>query len=205
MTDSAIDDILSFWDSIGEEKANVAGIIGLDAFKDGKIIGGEIPAHIKKSTLEDIYHKHKVSGDKKLVLRTDIVKKYPPYPLYEGERFVPLGILYMLIDKDYEMFVLNKVLCVVEYMPDGSSMNIIRQYYNNPRGFQYERIVYMKHSSYLKVKFRNAIHYVNASLLLKDWGLFKKTPKLFLTLLALPFGILLYAYTLYFNKLKKKK
>jgi len=202
MPDTAVADIVEFWGNVSN-KNDLAGIIGLDAFKDGKIIGEKFPKHLKESNLEDIHNKYKINGDKKLVLRTDVIKKYKPYPIFKEERFVPLGILYLHIDKDYKLAVLNKVLCIVEYMPDGSSMNIVKQYYRHPRGFQYERMEYMKYSNYTKVKFRNAIHYINSSLLLKDWRLFKKTPELLLTVLAIPFGVLLYFYTLYFNKIKK--
>ena len=59
-------------------------------------------------------------GDKKLVYRTEIVKKYPKYPIFEGESFVPLGSLYLQIDKDYELLCLNEVLCIVEDLEDGS-------------------------------------------------------------------------------------
>lgn len=202
MPEDAVDKILKNW-AATEKNDKIAGIIGLDSYKDGKVIGQKIPENLTTTTLEDLHYKHHVSGDKKLVLRTEVVKKYPKYPLFENERFVPLGTLYLLIDKEYELLCLNEVLCIVEYMEDGSSRNIVKQYYRHPRGFQYARKLNMKYSKYFKVKLKNAIHYVSHSLQLKDFGFLGKTPKPLLTFLVIPLGVLLYGYVIYFNKIKK--
>jgi len=103
MPEDAVATILDFWQKNGHEK--LAGIVGLDIDKTGKVIGTKMPENIKTATLSNLYFKHKVKGDKKLVLRTDVVRQYPPYPLFEGERFVTLGYLYSLIDQDYELLV----------------------------------------------------------------------------------------------------
>jgi len=203
MPKTAVDNILKCWEST-KDKKGIAGIIGLDSYKNGEIIGQKIPENLNTTTLEDLHNKHKVHGDKKLVLRTDIVKKFSPYyPLYPDERFVPLGTLYLLIDKQYQLKCLNKVLCIVEYMEDGSSRNIIKQYRKHPKGFQYARLLTIKHSKYFKVQLKNAIHLIAHSIQLKDWKIFSKTPKLLLTILTIPFGIVLYFYVLYINKIKK--
>ena len=57
---------------------------------------------------------------KKLVYRTEVINKYPPYPVFEGEKYVALAYKYRLIDQDYKLVVLNEVLCNVEYQEDGS-------------------------------------------------------------------------------------
>lgn len=202
MPDDAVDKILKFWKNADKDD-KVAGIIGLDSYKNGQIIGQKIPDTLTRTTLEALHNKHKIGGDKKLVYRTEIVKKYQRYPIFEEERFVPLGTLYLLIDKDYELLCLNEVLCIVEYMEDGSSRNIVKQYYRHPKGFQYARMLNMKYSNYFKVKFKNAVHYVSHSLQLKDFKFLSKTPKPLLTFIAIPFGVLLYGYVMYFNKFKK--
>ena len=83
---------------------------------------------------------HKAGGEtKKLVYRTDVIKQYPEYPIFEGEKYVSLGYKYQLIDQDYPLLALNEVLVNVEYRPDGSSLNMYRQYIRNPRGFAFIR------------------------------------------------------------------
>lgn len=203
MPTKAVEHIINFWNTNAKKDKTVAGFIGLDSYKNGNIIGKLFPENIKKSTLEDVYHKHKIYGDKKIVFKTNIVKKYNSYPIYPEERFVPLGSLYLLIDKDYKFLLLNEILCIVEYMEDGSSRNIIKQYYKHPKGFRYSRIINMKYSNYFKVRFKNAIHYVSHSIQLKDICFLNKSPKPVLTFFSIPLGIALYAYIIYNNKFKK--
>ena len=202
MPTTAVADIITAWSAI-DEKNGLAGLIGLDAHKNDEIIGQKFPETLERTSLEDLHYRYKVTGDKKLVLRTTIIKEFfPYYPVFPDERFVPLGTLYLLIDKHYKLACLNKVLCIVEYMEDGSSRNIIKQYRRHPKGFQHARLLTLKHSKYIKVKFRNATHLIAHSLQLKDWKVLSKTPNLGLTLAALPAGIALYFYVLYINKIK---
>lgn len=192
MPDGAIENILGLWNEKGSEL--LAGIIGLDAYKDGNIVGSKIPGSVHTSTLNDLYNKHGVSGDKKLVLRTDIVKQFPPYPVFEGERFVPLGVLYLMIDQQYQYLCSNDVYCIVEYLEDGSSRNIIRQYKRHPQGFAYSRRVEMRYSPGFSYTFKKAMHLVSSALFAGKFNIFKDNPKPGVTLLALPFGLLLHGY-----------
>ena len=74
MPDNAIEKILDNWKTI-ENNKKFAGLVGLDSDKDGKIIGSKMPNDLNETTLTDIYEKHHVIGDKKLVLRTLISEK----------------------------------------------------------------------------------------------------------------------------------
>lgn len=195
MSNIAIESILNIWNQ--KKTTSIAGIIGLDAFKNGKIIGDEIPENIVFSTLEDVYNKHKIKGDKKLVIRTDIVKKFPPYPIYKGEKLVPLGTLYLLIDQQYQWICSNTVLCIVEYLEEGSSKNIFKQYRISPKGFGYSRLVKIKYSKSILEKFKNAMHLVSSSLFAKDLSLLLKSSNGILTFFSVPFGVLLHLYIRY--------
>ncbi|MEW7278527.1 glycosyltransferase family A protein [Aquimarina sp. 2201CG1-2-11] len=193
MPDDAIQKILIHWETI-KDKPHFAGIAGLDANIKGDIIGTPIPDHVKETTLYDIYHTHKVLGDKKLVYRTEVVKKYPAYPIFEGERFVPLGYLYQLIDQDYKLLPVNEVFCIVEYLQDGSSMNMLKQYRRHPNGFAFSRKSRMKLGRGFKEKFKNAIHYVSSSMFVKNIAFLKESPQKLITILAIPFGVALNIY-----------
>ncbi len=190
MPDDAVEKILSFWQRNGSK--TVGGIIALDSYTDGKIIGTKLPEGLKISTLFHLYYKHGVSGDKKLVYRTDLTKKYP-YPLFENERYVGLAYKYYKLDMEYEMLLMNEVVCCVEYLPDGSSLNMLSQYRKNPKGFAFYRKELMKLPfASLGFKFKQAIHYVSSSLLDKNKSFLAETPQKGLTLFAIPFGLLLY-------------
>jgi glycosyltransferase involved in cell wall biosynthesis len=195
MPDDAIEKILNAWNAI-QDKSKIAGIIGLDADKNGKIIGTKIPENLTKGSLIDLYNKHKVKGDKKLVLRTDILREYPEYPEYEGEKLVPLGVLYMMIGHDYDFVYKNEVYCIVEYQAEGSSASILRQYKQSPKGFAYARKIHIKYANNLKDKLKAYTHLISSSIFAKDISLaFKGVNPLF-SILAFPLGILLVFYVM---------
>ena len=196
MTDNAVELILDKWKTI-EDKTGVAGIVGLDIDKNGNIIGSKIPDHVQYATLYDIYNVYKSKGDKKLVLRTEIVKKYPKYPLFENERFVPLGTLYLMIDQDYRLACLNEALCVVEYMVDGSSLNIFKQYKRHPRGFRYAREIELTYEKGFKMQVKKVLHYISSTLFIKDFRFFNNNSKKLLTFLCLPLGVPFHLYILF--------
>lgn len=194
MPNDAVETIVNFWKTHGSDK--YAGIIGLDCTEGGNIIGTSFPEGMTETTLHGFYAKGG-KGDKKLVYRTDIIKQYPEYPIFEGEKYVSLGYKYLLIDQDYTLLTLNKPLVVVEYQQDGSSMNMYRQYWNNPKGFAFIRKVDMKLCGSLKRKFESCIHYVSSSIRSKNTHFIAESPLPGLTILAILPGCLLYLLTKY--------
>ena len=189
MPDNAVEKIVTFWKKYGSNE--VAGIIGLDADFQGNIIGTTFTE--KQTTLGNFYTQGG-KGDKKMVYRTEIINKYPEYPLFKGEKYVSLGYKYELIEQDYSLLTINEVLVKVEYRPDGSSMNMFRQYIKNPQGFAFIRKSSMQLAPTAKRRFMEAIHYVSSSLILKNKRFLQESPKKFLTLCAIPFGIALYLF-----------
>lgn len=192
MPDDAVEKIVSFWRKHGHDQA--AGLAGLDCYPNGELIGTKLPEHIDSSTLYDLYHKHGVTGDKKLVYRTELTKQYP-YPLFEGERYVGLAYKYFMLDQHYELLLLNEPLCCVEYLADGSSMNMLWQYRNNPRGFAFYRkeLIKLPFAS-VAFKLRHGIHYVSSSLLARNLQLWKEAPQKSPIVMGLLPGFLLFLF-----------
>ena len=186
----AVQLIYDAWEKVKDK--GYAGLLGLDAEFSGKVIGKGFPEGLTQTNLGG-YYRNGGAGDKKLVLRTDVVREYPPYPTFQGERFVPLGSLYTMIDRDYKLSVLDAVLCLVEYMPDGSTHNMIRQYYRNPNGFRYGRLVTLGDPLPLKRRLMVYVHFAAESILAGK-PVVKDAPSKLLGLLCLPFGAILAAY-----------
>lgn len=194
MPDDAVEKILAFWKEHGSDQ--VAGIIGLDADFEGHLIGTKFEGNNQRITLGGFYT-NGGKGDKKMIYRTEVIKQYPEYPLFKGEKYVSLGYKYELIDQDYPLLTLNEVLVKVEYRPDGSSMNMFRQYIKNPQGFAFIRKSSMQLAPTRKRRFMEAVHYVSSSLILKNWKFISESPKKGLTICAIPFGIALYCLIRY--------
>jgi glycosyltransferase involved in cell wall biosynthesis len=190
--------ILEKWKQIKDK--GYAGMIGLDAdMNTGKVIGRGFPNGMSDTTLTG-YYAAGGAGDKKLVYRTDVVNQYPPYPVFEGEKYVSLAYKYRLIDQNYKLAVLDEILCKVEYQEDGSSMNMLRQYVRNPKGFAFWRKICMKYPESKKRVFIDCIHYVSSSIIAKNKHFITESPKKNLTVLATPFGVLLTGYIRYKTK-----
>lgn len=191
MTDDAVEKIVTFWAANKDEK--YAGIVGLDITCDNKVIGSRLPAQ-KSTTIYDLYNRLGVTGDKKQVYRPELIRPYHS-PEFKGEKLFPTCYKYFLVDLDYEMLILDEPLCVVEYMPDGYTKNIIKSYKKNLNNYIFYRKFIMTYpNATFRHRFRFAIHYVAESLLAKDRHFVKNSPRKLLTLLAVPGGILLYFY-----------
>lgn len=192
MPNDAVEKIIAFWKQHGN--VNFAGIVGLDADQSGKIIGTTMPVGLKSTTLQQLYDTYKVKGDKKLVYRTDLTKKVPSYPIFPGEKYCPLATKYIFIDQLCPLLIMNEVLCHVEYLPDGSSMNIINQYKRNPQGFTYYRKIVMRYGPSKLLRFRAAVHYVCSSLLMKNRRFLWDSTNKLMTFFAIPLGVVLFFY-----------
>ena len=195
LAENAVQKILEKWKKI--KNFGYAGIVGLDAdMNTGEIIGTDFPDNMKDTTLKD-YYAQGGKGDKKLVYRTEIIKKYPPYPVFEGEKYVALAYKYRLIDQDYKLAVLNEVLCDVEYQADGSSGTMYKQYLKNPKGFAFWRKLSMQYPESKKRMFRDCVHYVSSSLISHNYHFIKESPKKLYTILATPLGVIFTVFIKY--------
>jgi len=190
MPDNAVEKITNIWNDC-YHKENLAGIVGLDVDNQGAIVGTKIPKALEKGNLTDLYKKYEVKGDKKIVLKTSIIYQYPLYPEFETEKLVPLGILYLMIGKDYDFVYSNEVFCVVEYQDEGSSNNILKQYKQSPKGFAYARKIQINFSDDFQDNFKSYIHLVSSAIFANDYSLLWKDVNPLISLLAFPFGIIL--------------
>lgn len=200
LTDTAIEEILSFW--YENKREDIGGIYALDQYADGSIVGLAFPEDLKEFRgwgYKEVFYKSKGKdkvfknkGDKKFIGVTSIIKQYPSIPVFEGEKYHSLYFKQHLIERDYSIIILNRPVCVVEYMEDGSSKNMFFQYVRNPKGFCNERKFVMKNAPTLKLRYEAAIHYVAESFLAKDKQFLKNSTNTIVTFFAIIPGILLF-------------
>ena len=195
MPDDAVEIIVDEWKKVDDP--NIAGIIGLDYyFHNMQPIGGLFSKEC------DCYYRHKFNkighlSDSKIVCRTDLMKEIWPMPSLGEKDFNPVWY-YNIIGENKKFRLINKCLCIVDYRPDGMMAGIFRQYRNSPKSFaEQRRMTLLSKRSSLKEKFKSAIHLVSCSIFLKDPRVILASPKLLMTICAIPSGILLHGYIRY--------
>ena len=122
------------------------------------------------------------------------MRQMPPYPVFPGEKYISLGYKYQLCDQLYRLLTINRVLCDVEYQPDGSSHSMFRQYLRNPRGFAFIRVQNMKFNKSFRRNARDCVHYVSSSQIAGNKNYIRESPKKLLTVLCTPAGWMLTGY-----------
>lgn len=200
MPENAVELIISSWKNNKNPKS--AGLIGLDQFANGKIIGTPFPSQLQETKLSEFYDRGG-KGDKKLVYRTDIIKQTPEYPLFENEKYYGLAYKYWFVDQKFTLKIINQPLVTVEYQADGSSHSMYKQYWNNPRGFAHYRMEEMKFTHSMKRKFLLCIHYVAHNITAGNKGFVKNSSHPILVALAFLPGYLWYRRIKY--KVKNNK
>ena len=178
------------------------GLVGLDADLDGNILGQKIPAFLSEIKMMELASVHGITGDKKLVYKTLIMKSLPPYPIFKGEKLVPLSYKSLEAEnRNFYLQPLNEILCLVEYQDDGSTKNMLQQYRRNPRGFAFVRRAKLNAEINLKEKVKSAIHLVSSTFFTGDFKNLFTTQNSALVIASIPAGILLHLYI----RLKTKK
>ncbi len=195
MPDDAIEKILAFWEEQGSDE--YAGIVGLDFYLDGKVIGDPLPDQ-KTVNLIDL-HTGKypiVNGDRTNVIRTELYRKFAPMKVFPGEKNFNPHYMHLQISREYDFLVLNENLRFVDYQPQGMSNSMLWQYRNSPRSFAEIRKLYLSFpNTSLKYRLRHSIHLASSCFLAGN-GLrsVRESPRKGLAVLALPFGFALSCY-----------
>lgn len=197
LVDDAIEKILKKWECT--ERKKFAGIVALDIYENGQVVGTELPNSIEHEKLYNLYNRYHVKGDKKLIYRSELTKKFK-YNIANGEKNVSSACKYYQIDQLYDLIILNEPICVVEYMQDGMSQNVKSTYLKNPHGnIEYAKVILSIPNATIINKIKQAIHYVANALIVKDICSIKKGKGKLYTILCYPIGFL------YFIKIKKEK
>ena len=186
MPDNAIELILSMWSTIDDP--NIAGLVGLDFDQDGNLIGKLLPeeSDINVATLLCVPG----MGDKKYVVRNDLLKTIAPMPVFLGEKNFNPHYLIICLSRQYRFKPVNKCFCLVEYQPDGMTANIWKQYRNSPNSFaELRRVILQVPGMTARYRFKTAAHYVASNLLARNKQILRRSPAKLLTVLAYPVGV----------------
>ena len=197
MPDDAIEKIEAIWSRVGDR--GYVGIMGIDRYADGSVVGGAFPEDVHEMYLYEKLTTYKTPGDKKMIHRTDLLKKVAPMPTFPGEKFFNPSYLMYLLDQFGKLYVTNDCFCIVDYQPDGMSSNFYKQLRTSPRSFAETRKLYLSFPEITPAfKLRHSIHYVSNILTAKRFwkGMAESVFPLYSWLAVLP-GFALYLLILF--------
>lgn len=198
MPDDSVEIILNEWPRCKDK--GLIGVIGRDYYLDGRVIGGPLPK-VESSRIIDLIDKYKHVGDKKIVMRVDLLKSVPPQPSFPGEKnFNPIYMM-LQIDKYGKYMLLEKNLCFVDYQETGMAANIFKQFVNSPNSFCELRCLNLTlENTTSQYRLKNILHLCSSAILARDLSWLKKCKYPVLAYLCLPFG---YVMSIYVKKKSK--
>ena len=185
MPEKGIEEILNEWQKVKDSGA--AGMIGLDVDQNGNLIGKRLPEGelINAASLLCVPG----MGDKKYVVRNDLLRTVAPMPVFAGEKNFNPHYLIIKLSKQYCFHPVNQCFCLVEYQPDGMTANIWKQYVNSPRSFAELRRAIMEVPELTwQYRLKNMVHYCSSSQLAGNRNYIKESPRKLLTVLCTPAG-----------------
>lgn len=196
MPENGIEEILKIWKTVHDD--GIAGLVGLDFDQNGRLVGKLLPeqSSVNAAALLCVPG----IGDKKYVIRNDLLRSVAPMPVYPGEKNFNPHYLVIRLSQKYAFKPVNQCFCLVEYQPDGMTANIWRQYVSSPNSFaELRRVILQAPGLTWRYRFKTAVHYVAACLIAHKSPLRGSVSKP-LTIAGLPLGVALAIVTLLKNR-----
>lgn len=152
LVDDAVESIINLWKSVDKEEY-LAGIVAYKGKGTTHTMFGEKFPYAGNTTMQELYRKG-FTGETTLIFRTEILSRFP-FPVFEGEKFIPEAVIYDQIDQYYSLCILPKVLTICEYRNDGLSRSINRIREENPKGwlFYYQQRIGNSYCSVIRYKY----------------------------------------------------
>ena len=186
--ENGLETILKYWKKY-EKNSDIAGMGYLSTYPNREIIGSSFPEKEMISTQFEIYNKYGVKGDKGLMFRTEIIKKYK-FPVFEDEKFITEAIVYNRICEKYKMVYVNEKIEIKEYQEDGLTAKYNNLLLRNPKG----QALYHNEINSQKLTFKqkilnNAVYYKFCKVAGYKFGkIFKESKNKLFLIFAIPIG-----------------
>lgn len=190
LTPDAVEMVRGFW-LANRPDDSISGILSYRQFHDGRLVGNKLPDNVHRCKTYETDTKYHSYGDKVVIYRTEILKKYP-FPQFKGERFFGESYVFNQIDDHYDMLVMNHVVYNFDYQKDGLSQDFRKLYRNNPNGYllMYEQFVHYQ-SNFIG-RFKSVAHQACLCYHLGKLKHYFAQDNMLLRLLAFPLGVYLY-------------
>lgn len=177
-------------------------IVGLMGYKKNikRIINNNIRKPIKKDilTVSELYRRYHFKDEIALLYKTNILVENP-FPIIEGEKFIPESYLYDKMDTIGKCYFIKEDIYFYEYLEDGYTNNSTELLKKNVNGYILYSKNRMDNSILWENKIRGAIQYnISNMVARKGFNYLKYKHFLLLILTFIP------SYLYYLKKYRKK-
>ena len=193
MAENSIKPALDFWNAYQKE---LSGMVGpRDNKKSDTDTLETLPKNEKTDTLSGLYKKG-YFGETALFFKTSVIRQYP-FPVIDGEKFIPEGYVYRQLDDKYELLIYPTYCMDCEYQPDGYTNNGLKLKIKNPKSSLLNEMDILKRNFTIK----GAIRVLGLLEFVGEPYKITKLPHPLTMAMLLPLGKIIAAR---YNKLKKE-
>lgn len=158
LVSSAVQDVLELWGRCRED-SSLAGVIAMRGRSVKEPMGTWFPKGLTRTTMWDLYYKWHHRGDTAPIYRTELLRAFP-YVVEPSEKFIGETYVYHQIDQHYELAVLDKIIWICEYLPDGYTSHVRQVTRENPRGYMRLKRLFLDYSDTFRLKAENTSLYL---------------------------------------------
>lgn len=145
LPENAVEIILQYHEKY-REMEGLCGYSFLRFYPDGKVNDAFYPQDEWIDTYINARINAGIAGDKAEVFFTDVLKRYP-FPVYEGEKFVPEDLVWVQISGPYKMVHINRCVYISDYLEGGLTRSGKRMKIHSPKAMTERARLYLNDAS----------------------------------------------------------
>lgn len=159
LTDDSVETILAYH----EKYKGMEGLCGysfLRCHEDGRVNTAYFPKDEQISTYLETRINGNIGGDKAEIFYTDLLRQYP-FPVFEGEKYMPEDVVWMQMSGPYKMVHINKNVYICDYLEGGLTRTGRKMKIHSPKGMVLRSRIYLQNpNTCLKVKVKMMLLYI---------------------------------------------
>ena len=145
LPENAVEIILQYHEKY-REMEGICGYSFLRFYPDGKVNDAFYPQDEWIDTYINARINAGIAGDKAEVFFTDVLKRYP-FPVYEGEKFVPEDLVWVQMSGPYKMVHINRCVYISDYLEGGLTRSGKRMKIHSPKAMTERARLYLNDES----------------------------------------------------------
>lgn len=145
LPENAVEIILQYHEKY-REMEGLCGYSFLRFYPDGKVNDAFYPQDERIDTYINARINAGIAGDKAEVFFTDVLRQYP-FPVYEGEKFVPEDLIWVQMSGPYKMVHINRCVYISDYLEGGLTCSGKRMKIHSPKAMTERARLYLNDAS----------------------------------------------------------